>query len=95
MGTNSQLKLRACDIIEKAKNEYEQKLEPVIELMDSCFSKDKDLEEVRKLFPNLTWDRSLCCQTEKSWSRQRESCLMGLLIIYSYPMTKRNCSHCH
>ena len=71
MGTNSQLKLRASDIIEKAKNEYEEKLEPVIELMDSCFSKDKDLEEVRKLVPNSTWYRSLCYQTEKSWSRQR------------------------
>jgi hypothetical protein len=71
MGTNSQLKLRASDIIEKAKNEYERKLEPVVELMDSIFSKNEDLEEVRKLVPSSTWYRSLCYQTEKSWSRQR------------------------
>jgi len=71
MATNNQLKLRASDIIEKAKNQYEQKLEPIIELMDSFFSKDEDLEDVRKLVPNSTWYRSLCYQTEKSWSRQR------------------------
>jgi hypothetical protein len=71
MGTNSQLKLRASDIIEKAKNQYEQKLEPIIKLMDSFFSKDEDLEDVRKLVPNSTWYRSLCYQTEKSWSHQR------------------------
>jgi hypothetical protein len=39
--------------------------------MDSFFSKDEDLEEVRKLIPSSTWYRSLCYQTEKSWSRQR------------------------
>jgi hypothetical protein len=39
--------------------------------MDSCFSKDEDLEEVRKLVPSSTWYRSLCYQTEKSWSCQR------------------------
>ncbi len=46
MGTNNQLKLRASDVIEKAKQEYEQILEPVVELMDSFFSKNEDLEEV-------------------------------------------------
>ena len=39
--------------------------------MDSFFSKDEDLEEVRKLVPSSTWYRSLCYQTEKSWGRQR------------------------
>ena len=71
MGTNNQLKLRSSDIIEKAKNNYEQRLEPVIELMDSFFRKDEDLELVRKLVPSSTWYRSLCYQTEKSWSCQR------------------------
>ena len=41
------------------------------ELMETLFSKDEDLEEVPKLVPNSTWFRSLCYQTEKSWSRQR------------------------
>jgi alkylated DNA repair dioxygenase AlkB len=71
MGTNNQLKLRSSNIIEKAKNNYEQRLEPVIELMDSFFTKDEDLELVRKLVPSSTWYRSLCYQTEKSWSCQR------------------------
>ncbi len=71
MATNNQLKFRASDIIEKARADYEQRLEPVVELMDTLFSKDEDLEEVRKLVPDSTWFRSLCYQTEKSWSRQR------------------------
>jgi hypothetical protein len=71
MGTNSQLKLRASDIIEKAKNDYEQRLEPVIKLADSLFSKKENLEEIRELVPNSTWYRSICYKTEKSWSCQR------------------------
>ena len=71
MATNNQLKLRASDIVEKARADYEQRLEPVVELMETLFSKDEDLEEVPKLVPNSTWFRSLCYQTEKSWSCQR------------------------
>ena len=71
MATNNQLKLRASAIAKKARADYELILEPVVELMDSLFSKDEDLEEVRKLVPNSTWFRSLCYQTEKSWSCQR------------------------
>jgi hypothetical protein len=71
MGTNNQLKLRASDIIEKSKRDYEQRLEPVVELMETLFAKEEDLELVRKLVPDSTWYRSLCYQTEKSWSRQR------------------------
>ncbi len=37
MGTNSQLKLRASDVIEKAKHEYEEKLAPITELIDKSF----------------------------------------------------------
>lgn len=71
MASNSQLKLRASDVIEKAKNDYEQRLEPVIELTDSLFEKNEQLEEVRELVPLSTWYRSICYQTEKSWSRKR------------------------
>ncbi len=71
MATNSQLKLRASDIIEKAKADYELRLDPVVELMETFFSKDEELEEVPKLVPNATWFRSICYQTEKSWSCQR------------------------
>lgn len=71
MATNRQLKLRASATIEKAKIDYEQRLKPVTELISTLFSKDKDLEEVPKLVPSSTWFRSLCYQTEKSWSRQR------------------------
>lgn len=71
MATNNQLKLRAFATIEKAKKDYEERLEPVVELMESLFSKDEELEEVPKLVPNSTWFCSLCYQTEKSWSCQR------------------------
>ncbi len=71
MATNCQLKLRASDIIEKAKADYEQRLAPVSKSMSTLFSQGEDLEEVRKLVPNSTWFCSLCYQTEKSWSRQR------------------------
>ena len=50
MGTNSQLKLRASDVIEKAKHEYSENLAPITELMDSFFHKNEDLEEVKKLY---------------------------------------------
>jgi hypothetical protein len=71
MATNSQLQLRASDTIEKAKVDYEQRLEPVAKLMESLFLKDCELEQVAKLVPNSTWFRSLCYQTEKTWSCQR------------------------
>lgn len=71
MATNSQLKLKANQTIAKAKNEYEIKLSPIVELMDSFFEKNQDLEEIRKLVPSSTWYRSLTYQTEKSWSRSR------------------------
>ncbi len=71
MATNNQLKLRALDTIEKAKQDYEQRLEPVVELMESLFDKNEELDEVPSLVPNSTWFRSLCYRTEKSWSCQR------------------------
>jgi hypothetical protein len=71
MATNSQLKLRATDLIEKAKADYEQRLQPVTELMETLFSPDEELGELAKLVPESTWYRSLCYQTQKSWSRSR------------------------
>ena len=71
MATNNQLKLRASDIIEKAKADYEIRLEPVTKLMETLFSPDEELEEAKKLVPESTWYRSLCYKTLKSWSRSR------------------------
>ncbi len=71
MGTNNQLKLRASDIIEKAKADYEIRLEPVTKLMETLFSPDEELEEAKKLVPESTRYRSLCYKTQKSWSRSR------------------------
>ena len=71
MATNSQLKLRASDIIEKAKADYESRLEPVTKLMETLFSPDEELEEAKKLVPESTWYRSLCYKTQQSWSRSR------------------------
>ena len=71
MATNTRLKSRAFDTIEKAKRDYEQRLEPVTKLMETLFAKEDDLEEVRKLVPISTWFRSINYQTEKSWSCQR------------------------
>ena len=71
MGTNSVLKLRASDVIEKAKDEYEKKLAPITELMESFFQKDEDLEEIKKIVPIETRYRSIYYQTETSWSCER------------------------
>ena len=71
MATNSQLKLRASDIIAKAKEDYETRLEPITKLMETFFSPDEELEEVGQLVPESTWYRSLCYKTQESWSRSR------------------------
>lgn len=71
MATNPRLKSRAFDTIEKAKRDYEQRLEPVTKLMETLFIQNDHLEEVGKLVPSSTWFRSINYQTEKSWSRPR------------------------
>jgi len=71
MATNNQLKLRAMDIIEKAKSDYEQKLEPVTKLIETLFSPNEKLEEVGKLVSESTFYCSLCYKTQKSWSCSR------------------------
>jgi len=52
MATNRQLKLRASNTIAKAIANYEERLQPIIELMDNLFALDEDLEIVGKLVPN-------------------------------------------
>ena len=71
MATNSQLKLRASDIIKKAQADYESRLEPVTKMRSTLFSPDEQLEEVGQLVPSATWYRSLCYKTQESWSRSR------------------------
>ena len=44
MATNSQLKLRASDILEKAKADYDERLEPVTKLMETFFSPNEELD---------------------------------------------------
>ncbi|NJO98658.1 MAG: IS1380 family transposase [Pleurocapsa sp. CRU_1_2] len=71
MGTNNQLQLRASDIVEKAKADYDSRLEPVTKLMETFFSPDEELLEANKLVPEAIWYRSLCYKTQTSWSRSR------------------------
>ena len=71
MATNSQLKLRASDIITKAKADYQSRLEPVTKLMETLFPPNRELKEAKKLVPSATWYRSLCYKTQTSWSRSR------------------------
>ena len=71
MGTNNQLQLRASDIVEKAKADYESRLQPVTQLMETFFSPDEEWKEAKKLVPSATWYRSLCYKTQTSWSRSR------------------------
>ena len=58
MATNRQLKLRASNTIAKAIANYEERLQPVIELMDHLLAKNEDLEIVGKFVPNSIWFRS-------------------------------------
>ena len=55
MGTNNQLKLRASNVIERAKSDYERILEPVTALMETLFSPNEQLEEVKDLVPESIW----------------------------------------
>jgi len=71
MATNSQLKLRAHDVIQKTQADYEQRLAPVTALMETLFSPDDKPEAFGQLVPEATWYRSLCYKTQESWSRAR------------------------
>lgn len=71
MATNSQLRLRASDVIAKAQSDYESRLQPVTALMEEMLDPDQELEEANQLVRDATWYRSLCYKTQKSWSRSR------------------------
>lgn len=71
LSTNSQLKMRALNTIEKAMADYNQRLEPVTSLMETLFSPEEDLKEVNQLVPESIFYRSLYYQTQTSWSQQR------------------------
>jgi hypothetical protein len=70
MATNSQLKLRAFDVIEKLKLIRAEACTCDSFNGDIIFSDDKP-EAVSQLVPEATWYRSLCYKTQESWSRAR------------------------
>ena len=58
-------------VITKAKNDYEQRLEPVSSLMEQMFAPSEEVSEAHQLVPEAVWYRSLCYKTIESWSRSR------------------------
>ncbi len=71
MATNSQLRLRASDVIAKAQADYEQRCQPVTALIETMFDPDEELDEANQLVPSATWYRSLCYKTQNSWTCSR------------------------
>lgn len=71
MATNNQLKVRASDVIEKAKTDYETRVEIGEAFLDSQGFQKEELETIREIVPNALWYRSLCYKTETSWSQSR------------------------
>ena len=71
MATNNQLKLRASEVIEKAKIDYENRVEIGEAFLDTPGFQKEELETIREVVPNALWYRSLCYKTERSWSRSR------------------------
>lgn len=71
MATNSQLRMRASDVIAKAKADYEQRLTPITCLMEELFNPNEDLTVVGDLIPEALWYRSLSYKTQNSWSCAR------------------------
>ena len=39
--------------------------------METLFSPDEEIEEVKKIVPESIWYRSVCYKTQKSWSCSR------------------------
>lgn len=71
LATNSQLRMRASDVIEKASADYEQRLAPVTSFLSQLFSPEEDLTVAKGLIPGSVWYRSLSYKTQTSWSRSR------------------------
>ncbi len=71
MATNNQLKLRASQVIEKAKIDYESRVKIGEAFLDNQGFLKEELETIREIVPNARWYRSLSYKTETSWSRRR------------------------
>jgi hypothetical protein len=71
LATNSQLRMRATDVIEKASADYEQRLTPATSFLEHLFQPEEDLTIVKELVPGSVWYRSLYYKTQKSWGRSR------------------------
>jgi hypothetical protein len=71
LATNSQLRMRANDVIEKASANYEQRLTSATSFLEQIFQPEEDLTVVKELIPGSMWYRSLYYKTQKSWSRSR------------------------
>ncbi len=71
LATNSQLRMRATDIIEKATTDYEQRLTPATSFLEQFFQPEEDLTIAKELLPGSVWYRSLVYKTQNSWSRAR------------------------
>ena len=69
LATNSQLRMRATDVIEKATTDYEQRLTPATSFLEQLFQAEEDLTIAKELFPGSVWYRSLAYKTQNSWSR--------------------------
>jgi hypothetical protein len=67
--------------IEKAKSDYEQRLEPVTKLMETLFSPEDKLEEVGELVPESTFYRSLCYKTQDLGVVQEEWSLKFVMVV--------------
>ena len=85
--------------IEKAKSDYEQRLEPVTKLMETLFSPDEKLEEVGELVPESTFYRSLCYKTQDLGVVQEEWSLKFVMRLYILSVgiiyQQRNFAHKH
>ena len=71
LATNSQLRMRASDVIEKARADYEQRLTPATSFLEQLFQPEEDLSFAKELVPGSVWYRSLSYKTQSSWSRSR------------------------
>ncbi len=69
LATNSQLRMRASDIIKKASADYEQRLIPATSFLEQLFQPEEDLSVAKELVPGSVWYRSLSYKTQTSWSR--------------------------
>lgn len=69
---NSRLMKMTTEVQNRAKQEYSQKLSPVINFLETLFTPDEELfNQASELIDSSIWYRSLDYQTLNSWSRNR------------------------